>query len=385
MRRFLFRRGGRPRLWLLLTLALSALTVTGSRLLSLESRLIDPRLSQNVPPRAELGRLEQAMGLHAREFTTAAGLKLSYALLSPAGRGLQFDLSRRGQTRAAFEFSPSSQPLAAHASALLVHGWGMDRSSLYPWALALSEAGYQVLLVDLRGHGRSGDAPPGYGTRESADLAELLDSLDAQAELPGPLHLFGVSYGAATAAHLAARRPQRFASVLMLEPFARAGDAVRQMVPTLLGRAEGPLWRRPFDALLRLRFSARHVEQAIARSGEKLGLDLDAVELAPQLRASPACQGLLHGRLDRHVAVSHARRLATEVPGLHYLELPREDHITLPARLDWLRGPVLGWMRRAEQGHCGALSLPPDPLLASGTGIPAPGRLELIQLRLAAR
>lgn len=385
MGRLLFKRGGRPRFWVVLALALAALTLEGSRRLSLESRLVDPRLSQNTPSRAEVGRLEQAMGLRAREFTTAAGLTLSYAVLSPAGRGLQFDLSRRGQTRAAFEFSPVAHPLEAHASALLVHGWGMDRSSLYPWALALSEAGYQVVLVDLRGHGRSGDAPPGYGTRESADLAELLDALDEEAELPGPLHLFGVSYGGATAAHLAALRPRRFASVLMLEPFARAGDAVRQMVPTLLGRAEGPLWRRPFDALLRLRFSARYVEQAIAHSSAELGLDLDAVELAPQLRASMACQGLLHGRLDRHVAVSHARRLAREVPGLHYLELPREDHITLPARLDWLRGPVLGWMQRAGQGRCGALSLPPDPLLASGTGIPAPGRLELIQLRLAAR
>lgn len=385
MRRFVLTRRSLPRLWLALALGLALLGSWSSRLLSLESRLVDPRLSQNTPSRSEAARLEQAMGLYPREFTTTTGVRLSYALLSPAGRELQFELSRRGETRAAFEFSPAAQPLKAHSSALLVHGWGMDRSSLYPWALALSEAGYQVLLVDLRGHGRSGDAPPGYGTRESADLAELLDGLDAQGELPGPLHLFGVSYGAATAAHLAALRPERFASLLMLEPFARAGDAVRQMVPTLLDRGEAPLWRRPLDALLRLRFSESYVEQAIARSGEQLGLDLDAVELTPHLRASSACLALLHGRLDRHVAVSHARRLTSEVSGLHYRELPREDHITLPARLDWLRGPVLAWMQRAGQGRCGALSLPPDPLLAAGTGVPAPGRLELIRLGIASR
>lgn len=371
---------------------LAALLYAGSGLASLERRLAEPRLSQNTPSLEERGRIEAAMGALPGRFLTRAGLALDYALLEPGAYGLEVEVQRGRHTEAAFRFQPrvAGPAPAPRGSVLMLHGWGMDRSSLYPWALQLAEAGYRVLLVDLRGHGASGDLPPGYGRREAEDIGELLDALQGAQQLPAPLHLLGVSYGAATAAHLAAARPQAFNGMLLMEPFANAADAVRQMVPALLDDPEAPLWRQPLLAVMKLQFSPQRLERAIERVGTRLDLALDEVELAPRLQATGACAALLHGSQDRHVPVEHGRRLAAEVPGLRFAELPQEDHISLPARLDWLGLPLVQWLQQVEtaQGDCPPLRLPPDPLLtysafAASALPPAPARLDRLRFELA--
>lgn len=373
-----------------LLLAILAVGACGAPGLSLQQRLVDPRLSQ-APLPADRFALEQALGLRDLRFRTRAGLALSYTFVEPARYGLRVEVERGAHSRFHFTASaPQAPAMKARGSVLMLHGWGMDRSSLYPWALHLAEQGYRVLLVDLRSHGRSADAPPGYGRHEAADLAELLDALDADSSLPGPLHLLGVSYGGASAAHLLALRPQRFAGVLLMEPFANAGEAIRDMVPALLQAEDAPLWRRPLLALLSLQYSPQRVETAIAASSAQLGIELDDVELAPLLSASPACIALLHGRRDRHVRVEHARSLAGAVPAIRFSELPHEDHLSLPLRLDWLGTPIAAWLRDSEQAQaaelaCPQLALPVDPLLASAPPQPAPLRLQDVHFGLAAQ
>lgn len=355
---------------------------TAPALPSLEDRLVDPRLSRAPMPEGAAA-LAAALDLDTRFHVTRSGLRLAYSILEPGEYGFDAGVQRDGETRFQFRAGPRQLAQAPASTALLLHGWGMDRGSLFPWALALAEAGHRVVLVDLRGHGESGDAPPGYGRREAEDLVELMAALDARSALAGPLHLFGVSYGGATAAHLASALPERFASLTLLEPFANAADAVRDMVPALLDSPDPRLWQRATRALLRLRFSPDRVEAAIAGSSARLGINLDEVELAPLLAATSACTLLIHGGRDRHVGVQHGRRLAAGVAALQYRELPQEDHITLPLRIDWLGGPVAYWMRAVAAGpaeSCPHLQLGADPLPTDVT--PRPGRLDLIQFAL---
>ena len=70
---------------------------------------------------------------------------------------------------------------------------------MLPWSLQLAESGYRVVTLDLRNHGQSGAGPSGYGTYESDDVVDVISELRARGEVTGPLYLFGVSYGAATA------------------------------------------------------------------------------------------------------------------------------------------------------------------------------------------
>lgn len=376
----------RPRTRLaLLGLGLAVIAACAAPALpSLEDRLVDPRLSRAPMPEGAAA-LSAALGLETRYHVSVSGLRLAYSILEPGEYGFDAGVQRDVETRVRFRAGPRQLAQAPAGTALLLHGWGMDRRSLYPWALTLAEAGHRVVLVDLRGHGESGDAPPGYGRREAEDLVELLAALEAGSDLVGPLHLFGVSYGGATAAHLAAALPERFASLTLLEPFANAADAVRDMVPALLESPDPRPWQRATRALLRLRFSPERVEAAIATSSARLGIDLDEVELTPLLASTSACTLLIHGGRDRHVGVQHGRRLAAGVTALQYRELPQEDHITLPLRIDWLGAPVAYWMRAVAASPaqaCPRLQLAADPLPSAVP--PRPGRLDLIEFALLA-
>jgi uncharacterized protein len=80
---------------------------------------------------------------------------------------------------------------------VLVHGWGSNKSQMLDRAGILYGA-YHLLLVDLRNHGQSGDAPTTQGVLEAGDLRAALDWLEAT-HRPDRLAVLGVSMGGATA------------------------------------------------------------------------------------------------------------------------------------------------------------------------------------------
>lgn len=86
------------------------------------------------------------------------------------------------------------------------------------WAATLGpllHAGYRVVAVDRRGHGRSpaGDARPIPLRLQAEDVrltAELRDAV--------PAHVVGVSYGALVGLEMALLRPERVRSLVLVEP-----------------------------------------------------------------------------------------------------------------------------------------------------------------------
>lgn len=97
--------------------------------------------------------------------------------------------------------------------ALLLHGYGSDRSS---WRLNQGEIGKRTrsLALDLPGHGKS---PVDVG---DGSLAALSRSVEAFAEkhLDEPAHVFGHSLGGALAVDLAHRRPDLVRSLFLVAP-----------------------------------------------------------------------------------------------------------------------------------------------------------------------
>ena len=73
---------------------------------------------------------------------------------------------------------------------------------------ALADAGCRVILPDLRGHGDSTGDHVTSGFREVQDLHRLLNHLDTQGQLVGPLGVAGHSYGGGIAIQFAARDPR---------------------------------------------------------------------------------------------------------------------------------------------------------------------------------
>lgn len=85
-------------------------------------------------------------------------------------------------------------------AAVLVHGWGGNRSDEYIRRTAplYREAGYGVLMLDLRGHGESGGERRTLGYGEVRDVRGALAWLEREGFEPNGVVLHGWSMGGAT-------------------------------------------------------------------------------------------------------------------------------------------------------------------------------------------
>ncbi|MGI5134181.1 MULTISPECIES: alpha/beta fold hydrolase [unclassified Streptomyces] len=129
------------------------------------------------------------------------------------------------------------------ATAVLVHGLLTDSLASYYFTVApaFAAVGFDVVMYDLRGHGRSQRPAEGYTLDHNIDdLEALLDRL----EVTGPVHLVGNSYGGTIAFGYAVRHPERTASVSLIESepataaWAMKLDDILRRVVTDLGRNE---------------------------------------------------------------------------------------------------------------------------------------------------
>ncbi|HYN30223.1 MAG TPA: alpha/beta fold hydrolase [Dermatophilaceae bacterium] len=79
---------------------------------------------------------------------------------------------------------------------VVLHGSGENRSAALPQAAVVARAGYGVLLLDARGHGRSEGRGMGFGWYGDQDVAGALDFVAAQPGVRGdPVALLGLSMG----------------------------------------------------------------------------------------------------------------------------------------------------------------------------------------------
>ena len=112
----------------------------------------------------------------------------------------------------------------------------------------LRDAGYGVLLFDLRAHGQSGGETSTWGDQERRDVRAALEFVRTQPDVdPARVGALGFSIGSAAVAEVAAK-DEKVAAVVLLSPFntlwlAAAYDFRRFGVVTQTG-ALLPFWRR---------------------------------------------------------------------------------------------------------------------------------------------
>lgn len=329
--------------------------------------LVADRIVQ--PPRSDkqLAFTEKAMrraGVPWETLERALAPDISYVVFEPGPHQLRYrTFSFSNDTWSMlmrWQPNRARQP-AQRGTLVLVHGWSMDAYMMVPWALAFAEHGFRVVIVELRGHGRSADGRMGYGRRESADVVAVLEHLREEKRLAQPLYLMGVSYGAVTVLNAAARLARKRDShpplaVVAMEPFANAADAIRSMHSFARTALRGG-WRSWI-----LRTGARLlvpdfvVEKAIADASRRLQLDLAALDTSVAVAASTSCPLLVHGRLDTVIPHQSSRLLAAAHPAAQLVELPQDGHFSTPARVDLLADPLVNWFAAlARQPECAAL------------------------------
>jgi uncharacterized protein len=125
--------------------------------------------------------------------------------LTPASFGLPFDevaFQARDGVALSGWWVPAPQ---ARGTVVLVHGLNRSRIEMVKKVPFLHDRGWNALLFDLRHHGASGGAVSSFGYFEKEDAHAAVDL--ARSRSAGPVVLWGVSLGAATATLAAAEDP----------------------------------------------------------------------------------------------------------------------------------------------------------------------------------
>lgn len=174
---------------------------------------------------------------------------------------------------------------------ILVHGIDANRTVLLPEAAMLAEAGYHLLLFDLRGHGQSEGSEVTYGYREAFDIQAGVDFLMAQ---PGirQVAALGISLGGSAVVHAAALDP-RLKAMVIESSFSSLRAAIDDEFDN---RSIFPRW--PFAPLL------------IWLAEQRLGVKVDQVDSVRDLATlSQRPVFIIHGTTDQGFPPEHAVRM----------------------------------------------------------------------------
>jgi pimeloyl-ACP methyl ester carboxylesterase len=234
---------------------------------------------------------------------------LSVWIMDPLGRPgtVTVYADATGQPGLRVRLDPTTEPatraaLRPKGTLFILHGIG-DQKQLVGyqfWSTILRGEGYRVVLVDLRGHGRSTGMRLTYGVGEARDLAQLLDALLDGGEIVGDVGVLGASYGAATAIQWAAIDP-RVKAVVALEPFSTLRDAARDAWPTLLGKR-------------RWMFSDGSVQDAVSLAGSLANFDPDTENPLRAIAKTRTPILLIHGKDDTFLKPAQSERLHAAAP-----------------------------------------------------------------------
>lgn len=242
-----------------------------------------------------------------------------------------------GTSLTEFLARPADGRSAPTGTAVLLHGFGMERWQMMTWAAALAQDGWRTVLVDLRGHGRSGGNHRTWGPQDGKDLATVADALESENLIAGPLVVLGTSYGGVAALHWAAR-DDRVTAIVTLGAFVDPAGTILAGAELFswLGRA-APKWV---------------VTRGITRASERIKHDLaDGDAVLRTLAGIRAPILIVHGDSDELVPLKDAERLHEASADSQLWVVPDTGHVGVFVRHD-LIGPVVRcWLERVRSGN----------------------------------
>jgi uncharacterized protein len=218
-------------------------------------------------------------------------------------------------------------------AAVLVHGWGGDGSDLHvvETALIYHRAGFNVLMLDLRAHGRSEGERVTIGYREARDVRGALAWLQERGFDPEDVVLHGWSLGGA--AVVQAAPAAGVAAVVEEAGYADLSPLLWERIPESSGL---PAFFTPGILLMgRL----------------LLGIDYRAVrpvEEAAQLYREGVPFMIIHSHDDEMIPFEHAEALAAVHPDASFWEVKGYGHVAAHAHPEYQRR-LLTFLDRADR------------------------------------
>lgn len=210
---------------------------------------------------------------------------------------------------------------AVRGTALILHDFGESKARYRLAGQNLAKMGYDVVLMDLRAHGRSTGKYVTYGGLEKDDVKAVMDALTGDGTVNPNVYAFGVTLGAMTAIQYAAIDP-RCKGVVAFRPYKDAATAARNRM-----------------GLSAPAMSPKDFEEVLGRAGDLAHFNphLTSCELAAMRLSCPLL--LIHPMFDLFVPVSNSEAILAAVKGPKKLELvtPIAEEVVLAARLNaWI-------------------------------------------------
>ncbi|MEZ4614804.1 MAG: alpha/beta hydrolase [Caldilineaceae bacterium] len=217
---------------------------------------------------------------------------------------------------------------------ILLHG-GLGHSGNWGYQVpALVDGGYQVILIDSRGHGRStrDDRPFRYDLM-ATDVAAVMDALQLKRAA-----LVGWSDGAVIALTLAMQTPERVAGVLFFACNVDDSGTKEFVFTPILGRC---LSRHQTD-YAQLSSTPEQFQQLMD--------DVSAMQqtqpnyTAAQLAQVSVPVTVVHSEHDEFIKREHAEYLAKTIPNADFVYLPEVSHFVPLQRPDLFNQTILAFL-----------------------------------------
>jgi 3-oxoadipate enol-lactonase len=220
-------------------------------------------------------------------------------------------------------------------------------------------AGFQVLRIDMRGHGGS-DVPSKMATLQdlASDVLAVLDDLHIE-----KAHYVGLSIGGMIGLTLALSSADRFSSFLLADTaYTTVGDkrATAQRMKdveaaeNLLGLVDGNMERRFSDkfrrentvrsSALRETLLATKIPGYLACTGAMQNFDYEG-----QLSQIKTPTLVVCGSDDLSTTPEMNRRIASLIPGAAYVEIAGGRHFPNVEFPDQFNEILLGWLHRQRR------------------------------------
>lgn len=239
--------------------------------------------------------------------------------------GFTFDANMPGQ--------PNEWTAAPRGTVVLLHGYRVGMYAMTPWALRLSQEGWRCVLVDLRGHGKSTGKRIYYGLQEAYDLTELLDQLERDGQLVGPVAAIGKCYGAALALRWKTIDP-RVGAVVAITPYAELKSLVLNLRDDYF----------PWMPRALVGFGLRQMSSI-------LDVPSNEFDTTTLLRRKPVPALFVAGGDDEVIPIADVRRLENLAPGSELVIVPNATHEAVTYFFDELVAPVLDWFNRGNRSN----------------------------------
>ncbi len=251
---------------------------------------------------------------------------------TPASVGLDFrDVSLNsadGTDLSAWWIPGRASPRAA----VLVHGFGGNKSNeqILRTARVYERSGYNVLMIDLRAHGRSEGDRRTLGYREVRDVRGALDWLGERGFRPGQTVIHGWSMGGATVVRAA---PGTGVAAVVEE--AGYADLPLLLSDALPENSGLPAFFNPGTKLMAKTF-----------------LDFDASAVVPKQEAAKLSEEgvpllIIHSTTDETVPFGHAGMFRDANPEAEFWRLEGYAHVEAYKHPDY-RERLSGFLRRLE-------------------------------------